>query len=85
MNKYRIEHMDSNILGGMLVRYLSTRGDERLVSSARAITSGIAPDGGLYVPEQIPVINEEDWASLLTMSYQEQALYILGKYLSDFP
>ncbi|HHW61115.1 MAG TPA: threonine synthase, partial [Syntrophomonadaceae bacterium] len=66
------------------MRYLSTRGDERLVSSARAITSGIAPDGGLYVPEQIPVINEEDWASLLTMSYQEQALYILGKYLSDF-
>ena len=66
------------------MKYLSSRGYERLVSSAQAITSGIAPDGGLYVPEQIPTIDGEDWASLLTMSYQEQAMYILGKFLSDF-
>ena len=43
------------------MKFISTRdikGDSK-VSSAFAIKQGLAPDGGLYVPEYIPQINEE--------------------------
>jgi len=36
----------------MNILYESTRGDKKHVSSAEAILSGIAPDGGLYVPAE---------------------------------
>ena len=35
------------------MQYVSTRG-QQAVSSAQAILNGLSPDGGLYVPEQIP-------------------------------
>ena len=61
----------------------STKNNSVSVSSAEAIVSGIAPDGGLYVPENIPTIDisMEDFAAL---SYPERAKYILSKFLTDF-
>ena len=38
----------------MNILYKSTRGHKEEVPSARAILSGIAPDGGLYVPVSMP-------------------------------
>ena len=68
------------------MKFISTRdikGDS-YVSSAYAIKQGLAPNGGLYVPESIPVIDEEFVSSLLTMSYPEMAAEILSLYLDDF-
>ena len=40
------------------MRYVSTRNGSEAVSASQAIIRGIAPDGGLYVPETIPQIDE---------------------------
>ena len=36
------------------MKYRSTRGGAPLASAAEAIVRGIAPDGGLYVPCEVP-------------------------------
>ena len=38
------------------MKYISTRSDKYKVDSAEAIKTGIAPDGGLFVPEEIPQV-----------------------------
>ena len=43
------------------MRYISTRGDAPPVSAGRAMLSGLAPDGGLYHPEQIPLVDEGEF------------------------
>lgn len=68
------------------MKFISTRdikGDSQ-VSSAFAIKQGLAPDGGLYVPEYIPTIDQSFVSSLLEMSYPEMAAEILSLYLDDF-
>jgi len=64
--------------------YESTRGQFRKVSSAEAITRGIAPDGGLFVPGEIKQISAESLAELAGMDYQHKAVFILKEFLSDF-
>ena len=61
------------------MRFISTRDTkgESYVSAAYAIKQGLAPDGGLYVPESIPTIDECFVSSLLNMSYPEMAAEIL--------
>ena len=61
------------------MKFISTRdikGDSR-VSAAFAIKQGLAPDGGLYVPEYIPQIDESFVTSLLSKTYPEKAAEIL--------
>ena len=68
------------------MRFISTRdtkGDS-YVSAAYAIKQGLAPDGGLYVPEFIPQIDEKYVTSLLEKSYPEKAAEILSLFLDDF-
>ena len=65
------------------MNYVSTRGGEK-VSASQAILRGIAPDGGLYVPESIPALSEEALKALLPLSYPERAAKILDMFLSDF-
>ncbi len=68
------------------MKFISTRDTkgDTLVSSAFAIKQGLAPDGGLYVPEFIPEIDEKFITSLLELSYPEKAARILSLYLDDF-
>ena len=54
------------------------------VSSAEAIKRGLAPDGGLYMPAEIPTIDENELAEMTALSYPERAARILGKYLTDY-
>lgn len=44
------------------LRYLSTRGASPVASLSDAIAAGLAPDGGLYVPDHLPVLSVEDFA-----------------------
>ena len=39
------------------MKFISTRGYDKKYSAAEAIVHGIAPDGGLFVPESLPVLN----------------------------
>lgn len=66
------------------MRYISTRGYKGSFSAAEVILQGIAPDGGLFVPEQIPVLSEREWQQLIPLNYQQRALFILSRFL-DFP
>ncbi|MBR7927274.1 threonine synthase [Aerococcaceae bacterium zg-ZUI334] len=63
--------------------YQSTRDANNQVSASQAILKGIAEDGGLYIPTQIPEI-EFDWHSLQHASYQEIAKLVLGAFFTDF-
>lgn len=64
--------------------YVSTRGAGNKLTAAEAIAQGIAPDGGLFVPESIPLVNNEILASLIPLSYQERALAVLQLFLTDY-
>ena len=60
------------------VFYTSTRGKGELISSSEAIVNGIAQDGGLFVPDRIPVL-DRNLEELAGMQYKELAYYIMAK------
>ena len=62
--------------------YHSTRSSEAYVDSARAVLTGLAPDGGLYMPEYIP---DFDWRNCLSLSAQGMSASILSALLPDIP
>ena len=66
------------------MQYISTRNKNCRFSAAEAIFRGIADDGGLFVPEYIPQVSDEEVKNLSSMTYIERAKYILSLYLTDF-
>lgn len=62
--------------------YISTRGQSPAVDSAQAVLSGLAPDGGLYMPGAIPAF---DWQHCLALSAQQMSAAILSALLPDIP
>lgn len=65
------------------MQYISTRGEVANQSSAAAIRQGLAADGGLYVPAEMPRF-DYSWQELQAMSYQTLAAKILGLFLTDY-
>jgi threonine synthase len=45
---------------------------------------GIAPDGGLFVPDYIPCLDSKDFTDMEAESYQERASRVMGCFLTDF-
>ena len=66
------------------MKYSSTRGNGVLFGSAEAIIQGLAADGGLFVPDEIPQIDESFLADLQPLTYEERAGKILGLFLTDY-
>ena len=67
------------------MKYVSTRGQNNdSVSSAYAIKTGLASDGGLFMPETIPQIDLEFIKSLAPLSYPERAARVLSLFLTDY-
>ena len=65
--------------------YKSTRdNEENKYLSAQVIKQGLAEDGGLFVPTEIPTITENEIAELTKLSYPERAAFVMGKFLTDF-
>lgn len=62
---------------------ISTRGGARVTASG-AILAGIAPDSGLYVPEEFPHFSLQDIESLTPLPYAERAARILSPLLNDY-
>ena len=67
----------------MEILYKSTRSDSQPVTASRAILKGLADDGGLFVPMQIPAL-DVSLEQLATMSYQQVAYEVMKLYLTDF-
>ena len=69
------------------MKFKSTRDtsvNPTLVSAAYAIKTGLAPDGGLYIPESVPALTGADFDALIPMTYEERAAKILSLYLTDY-
>lgn len=67
----------------MSLHYKSTRNSDLRVTASEAILTGLAPDGGLFVPEQIPKL-DVSMEELTKMSYQETAYAVMKQFLTDF-
>lgn len=65
--------------------YVSTRGVSPPVSAAAAIGAGVAPDGGLYVPETIPAIDMQTMSNREHSEFPRVVETILAAYLPDWP
>ncbi|MBR6917673.1 MAG: threonine synthase, partial [Clostridia bacterium] len=69
------------------MKYQSTRDiseNIKYVESAEAIKTGLAPDGGLYMPSEIPQISPEYIKKLCALGYNERATEILSLFLTDY-
>ena len=66
------------------LKYSSTRGKVASVASAEAIIQGLAADGGLFVPEEMPKADLDFIAGMRQLSYEERAARILGLFLTDY-
>ena len=64
------------------MRYHSTRNETVFVDSAQAVLEGLAPDGGLYMPESLPAF---DWRECLKGSSIQMSTRILSALLPDIP
>ena len=62
--------------------YHSTRNKGFSVDSAQAVLEGLAPDGGLYMPEALPAF---DWKKCLQGTSQQMSSMILSALLPDIP
>ena len=67
----------------MSLYYKSTRNSELRMSASEAILKGLAPDGGLFVPEKLPVL-DVSMEELKGLSYQETAYAVMKQFLTDF-
>lgn len=63
------------------MRYISTRGDAPSLSFEDVVLTGLASDGGLYVPEVLPTFTAEEIASWVGLSYSELALKIITPFV----
>ncbi|MDO4815433.1 MAG: threonine synthase [Bacillota bacterium] len=66
------------------MQYFSTRNKNYKVSAAEAIAKGLAPDGGLFVPETVPAISAAEIKALCDMDYCGRAVNVMSRYLEDF-
>ena len=65
------------------MRYVSTRGQAPVLSFEEAMLSGLARDGGLYVPEKLPPIRAAEIASLPELSYEDAAFWVMRRFIGD--
>ncbi|MBY8974219.1 threonine synthase [Rhodobacteraceae bacterium NNCM2] len=65
------------------MRYISTRGQAPEISFEEAMLTGLARDGGLYVPAEVPVMSAEDIAALSGLSYEETAYRVMRPFIGD--
>jgi threonine synthase len=66
------------------MNYVSTRDKTLRLDAAEAIAQGLSVDGGLITPEVLPNLSRNALESLLEMSYQQRAVYVMGAYLDNF-
>ncbi len=67
------------------MRYFSTRGDRTPRKFCEILLEGLAPDGGLYLPEQYPHVDAATLAKWRGLPYHALAFEILSLYIDDIP
>lgn len=64
------------------MRYISTRGQAPALSFEEVVLTGMASDGGLYVPETVPTFSREELASMAGLSYAEIAFRVMKPFVN---
>jgi len=67
------------------LKYLSTRGDAAPRSFCEILLEGLAPDGGLYLPQHYPRVDAATLARWRGLGYAELAEQVLALYIDDIP
>ena len=65
------------------MRYISTRGSAPVLSFEEAMLTGLARDGGLYVPETIPALSADQITAMQGQSYEEVAFTVMRPFIGD--
>jgi threonine synthase len=65
------------------VNFISTRGDAPAASFADVLLAGLAPDGGLYLPEHWPQFAPDDVAAFKDIAWNEAAFRVLSRFAGD--
>lgn len=65
------------------MKYISTRGAAPVLNFGEAMMTGLARDGGLYVPDAVPVMGKDAIAALAGQSYEETAFRVMRPFLGD--
>ena len=63
------------------MKFISTRGQAPVLNFEEVVLTGLANDGGLYVPETLPHFSREEIASWVGLSYQELAFHIIAPFI----
>ena len=67
------------------MKYISTRGNSPALTFSEILLGGLAPDGGLYLPETYPHFSDTDLTTLRGMNYRDLAFAILSRLVDDIP
>ncbi|MDR3353104.1 MAG: threonine synthase [Zoogloeaceae bacterium] len=67
------------------MRYLSTRGQSPALPFCDILLGGLAPDGGLYLPESYPRLGRAELDSWRSLSYADLAFVLLSRFIDDIP
>jgi len=67
------------------MRYISTRGHAAPQAFCDILLGGLAPDGGLYLPETYPQVTRAELDAWRQLSYADLAYEILSRFISDIP
>ncbi|MGB7757728.1 MAG: threonine synthase [Salinisphaera sp.] len=65
------------------MRYISTRGEAPALDFEQVVLTGMAPDGGLYVPETIPQFSHDELAAMAGLPYTEIAFQVMKPFVGE--
>ncbi|NOX41475.1 MAG: threonine synthase [Alphaproteobacteria bacterium] len=65
------------------MKYISTRGQAPVLSFEQAMLTGLARDGGLYVPESWPTLSADEIAAFAGLPYEEVAFRVMKPFIGD--
>lgn len=65
------------------MRYISTRGQAPALTFEEAMMTGLARDGGLYVPETVPTLSADEIEDMAGKSYEDIAFAVMRPFLGD--
>ena len=65
------------------MQYISTRGNAEALSFEQAMMTGLARDGGLYVPDRVPTLTPAQIAAMAGQSYEDIAFTVMRPFIGD--
>ena len=65
------------------MKYISTRGQSPALSFSEILLGGLAPDGGLYLPESYPQFSDANLSAMREMNYRDLAFTILSRLIDE--